>query len=321
MAEYASEKGVKVQTVAGDPPAPFEGQVWYNSSTGSHRVNKGALVSAWATAGSMNTGRYGLGAAGTATSAIAFTGAFPVSGATETYNGTNWTEVNDMSTGRFGVASAGSGTQTSTICFGGETPAGAQALTESWNGTNWTEVNDMNSGREQLGGSGSSNTAALAFGGRTSPPNVTRAFTESWNGTNWTEVNDLNTARISLSGAGTETAALAVSGWAPGAVGSTESWNGTNWTEVNDLGTARYDGALSGNYTEALFYGGNSDQTVTESWNGTNWTEIADLSTGRTLFAGVGTSNISALTAGGQNNPPTSEELTQSGGNQSVASS
>jgi len=86
MADYASEKGVKVQTVAGDPPAPFEGQVWYNSSTGSHRVNKGALVNAWATGGDLNTARANLGGAGTQTSALAFGGQSPISAATEEFN-------------------------------------------------------------------------------------------------------------------------------------------------------------------------------------------------------------------------------------------
>ena len=89
MAEYASEKGVKVQTVAGDPPAPFEGQVWYNSSTGNHRVNKGALVSAWATGGALNTGRQKSASAGTQTAALAFGGGTPYSANTELYNGSS----------------------------------------------------------------------------------------------------------------------------------------------------------------------------------------------------------------------------------------
>jgi hypothetical protein len=38
----------------------------------------------------------------------------------------------------------------------------------SWNGTSWTEVNDLNTARYILGGAGTQ-TAALAFGGFTTP--------------------------------------------------------------------------------------------------------------------------------------------------------
>ena len=41
-----------------------------------------------------------------------------------------------------------------------------------------------------------SQTAAIVFGGRASPPTPTPHRTqvvESWDGANWTEVNDLNT--------------------------------------------------------------------------------------------------------------------------------
>src|SRR6056300_1490251 len=108
MADYASEKGVKVQTVAGDPPAPFEGQVWYNSSTGSHRVSKGPIVGAWATGGNLGTARYALAGAGTQTAALAFGGEGPPNtGATESYNGTSWTEVNDLNTARRQLAGCG----------------------------------------------------------------------------------------------------------------------------------------------------------------------------------------------------------------------
>ena len=38
---------------------------------------------------------------------------------------------------------------------------------------------------------------------------------------------------------------------------------------------------------------------VTESWNGTNWTEVGDLNEARSILAGGGTTNTSALAFGG----------------------
>ena len=66
-------------------------------------------------------------------------------------------------------------------------------------------------------------TAALAFGGEASGPQV--AVTEDWNGTSWTEGNDLNTARQELGAAGTSTVALGFAGAAPDYSAATEEWN------------------------------------------------------------------------------------------------
>jgi len=33
MATYITIKGIEIQTIAGDPANPTEGQVWYNSTT------------------------------------------------------------------------------------------------------------------------------------------------------------------------------------------------------------------------------------------------------------------------------------------------
>jgi len=33
MATYIGIKGIEIQTIAGDPANPVEGQVWYNSTT------------------------------------------------------------------------------------------------------------------------------------------------------------------------------------------------------------------------------------------------------------------------------------------------
>ena len=308
MPDYKVVHGTKVQNFASDPPAPSEGQVWYNTTTNTSKyffVNLGA----WATGNAMNTARATLGGVGTQTAALAFGGRTPPSSdsdLTETYNGTNWTEVNDLNTLR--RLPEGAGTQTAALAFGGRgippdyPPDVLHDNTETWNGTNWTEVNDLNTGRYYLAGCGASNTASLAFGGH--DPGGRSDKTETWNGTNWTEVNNLNKGIDQLGGTGTSTAALAIGGDV-NPNDKTLLWNGTNWTEVNDLNTGRKNAGAAGITTSALASGGGGTPSIvanTETWNGTNWTEVGDLNAAISKAAGAGTT-AAGLSFGG-NNPP-----------------
>ena len=231
MSDYKVVHGAKVQNIAGDPPAPFSGQIWYNDSSNSLKYFFTNLGS-WATGGAMNTARATVGGVGTQTAALAFGGRTGPPSAdadlTEAYNGSAWTEVNDLNTLR--RLPEGAGTSTAALGFGGRgippdyPPDAVHAITETWNGTNWTEVNDMNTARRELSGAGSSNTNALAISGRGKE-------VESWNGTNWTEVGDINNLKNDSGAAGTNTAAIAFGGESP-AAGGTNSDN----TEIFNAG-------------------------------------------------------------------------------------
>jgi len=306
---YGSVTG-GVPQVAGDPPAPAEGDIWYNTNTGAIRLRSKANT--WVTGGNMNTARNSFnGGAGTQTAALIAGGSGPpFSALTESYNGSAWTEVNDLNTARYG--SLMRGVQTSALVAGGvngnaspENPGFTRTgQTESWDGSSWTEVNDLNTARSDTGGAGTDNTSALCVAGKNpaaNPPAGLLALTESWNGTSWTEVNDLNTASEQKTTVGTTTAALAFGGNpGPSNTAQTETWNGTSWTEVNDLNTARGFLGGSGTNTAALAFGGNIPPATasTESWDGTSWTEVNDLSTARFGLAGLGTNTLS-LAAGG----------------------
>ena len=145
MTEYKGIKGGKVQNFDTDPDNPYVGQVWYNQTLGDLRVRATTLTSAWSTGGSLNTGRFTAGAAGTQTAGLAFGGYNPSTAAstvnTEKYDGSTWTEVNNMNTAR--TTLAGSGTQTSALAYGGFS-TDRTGVTESYDGTSWTEVNDLN---------------------------------------------------------------------------------------------------------------------------------------------------------------------------------
>ena len=78
MAEYIGIKGSTIQTIAGDPANPIEGQVWYNSTT-TVLKGSGTFISggAWASGGNVNTALQNLGGCGIQTAAIKFGGYDP----------------------------------------------------------------------------------------------------------------------------------------------------------------------------------------------------------------------------------------------------
>ena len=319
MAEYKGIHGTKVQDYTTDPDNPITGQVWYNETANTIRVQS-FIAAAWASGGNLNTARSLMGSAGIQTAALAFggdSGSPPPAtrdlAVTESYNGTNWTEVADLNASRRRIA--GNGTTTSALATGGFEPPSV-AKVESWNGSSWSETTDLNQARSSAGQAGADNTSSIVFGGA-NPAGALLALTETWNGSAWTEVNDLNTSGYGVTGVGIVTAALASDRANASDVAQTvvESWNGSSWTEVANLNTPRYyaGGSCSGTNTAALYFGGQAPPGVTavnESWNGSSWTEIVDLSIAR---AGAGGSGIqsSALAFGGA--PPymnSTEEFT-----------
>lgn len=299
-----------VPAVASDPSPAAEGDIWYNSSTG--KLKFVAKVGAWASGGNLNQTRYGLGGAGTQTTALVFAGFPNGPGAqTEQYNGSSWTEVNDLNHGRGYVG--GCGTNTAALCFAGNSATIATAtLTESYDGSNWTELGDLNTGRYNIAGMGTS-TSALATGGYIPSGGQFLAINESWNGSSWTEVGDLNTGRQGLTGAGaSNTAAIAIGGGTPSNTGVTESWDGSSWTEVSDLNTARRNHGSVGTSTAAIAFAGQTPPyvTVTELWDGTSWTEVNDMATARGNSGNAGT-KTAALTAGGYDGATPFENATE----------
>ena len=304
MTTYKDIRGTHITTVTTDPPAPVNGQMWYNSTT---QVMKGfteSPVGSWATGGNLNTARYVPGGGGSQTAGIMF-GGQPGGGTsadqTELYNGTNWTEVNDLNTARERSGPAAN-SQTAALCITGVVYPGASlsAANESWNGTSWTEVADVNTSRDGPFGIGTPSAAVI--GGGSAPPNMN--VTETWNGSAWsTSPATLNTGRKDneSGGAGTSTAGIIAGGNNGSVYANTEYWNGSAWSEQNDLNTARSGASLSGGQPAAIFSGGTPPiKANVELWNGSSWSETTDLPTGKRNHAGSKiTGSTSALVFGG----------------------
>ena len=311
MSDYESIHGTRVKYLTSDPTldSSVEGQVWYNSTSGTNKAL--VQIKAFSSGGNLSTGRRAAGAMGTQTAgAIAGGQAAPAYvNNTEEYNGSGWVSGGNINTTRAFVNNGTVGTQTAGLIFGGEPnpPQTDLANTEEYNGTSWSEQNDLNTARRDLGGCGIQ-TAALAFGGTSSPT----AVTELYDGSSWTtSPGTLNTGRASSVGAGTQTAALAIGG--PSTV--VESWDGSSWTNGPSL-NFQLDGSAgaSGTSTDTLVFGGRKPPGTTlvdssEQYDGSTWVTTPDMSTARRELMGMGTAQ-SGLACGGFT-PPTFSAATE----------
>ena len=118
MATYKEIFGQNIQVVSSDPANPNVGQLWYNTTSQELKGYKQVIGNAWSTGGNLNTARINLAGSGIQTAGLAFGGNIPpLTGATESYNGSTWTtSPNTLNTSR--QALAGAGTQTSALAFG-----------------------------------------------------------------------------------------------------------------------------------------------------------------------------------------------------------
>ena len=309
MATYEEIYGKRVDVLDADPTlsSAYEGQVWYNSTTGTLKTVVSSA--AWSSSSSMITGREWLAGMGTQTSALAAGGyALPPTkyALSEEYNGSGWATGGTMNTARGELA--GGGTQTAGLIAGGDVLPGASNAAETYNGATWTNAPSLNTARFGLGAAKEgTTTAALVFGGGSSD------VSEEFNGTSWTEGENLNTARNGLPGscAGTQTAALATGGSPFVAV--CEEYNGASWATVNSLNTARQQAGGGGSQTTAFVAGGqtppNTKVTATETYDGTTWTTSpATLGTAMYANAGAG-NNTTGLSFGGDPQISSTEEL------------
>ena len=316
MATYSTIKGFTIQSLSSDPPAPQEGQVWYNTAS---TVLKGYGLSvpggAWSAGNTMNTGRaYGGGAGATIDTSLAFGGSTPGGNTVnnESYNGTVWAEENNLVDALQGQMAAG--TQTSAFSTAGKSP-GQTTNSELWDGTSWTEEADCNTARNLGGGAGTSTAAVIFSGGVWNEP-AKHKLTELWNGTSWTEVGNLVDAHMTNVGSFglSSTACMCVSGYTypPGAPDVTtfvEEWNGTSWTENTAIPTGAHYLVGNGSVSSGFMAGGQTPANIanTQFWNGSAWSELADLPIA--IAAGTASQNSPSsqgLYAGGSPGPDTS---------------
>ena len=129
MATYEEIYGKRVKEFDSDPTleSSYEGQVWYDKSSG---VLKSVVAfDAWSSSSSLGSARYDAGGTtGDYTNALLIAGystAFHAN--VEVWNGSSWTETTDISTAKADLEGAGTGT--AGIAFGGRTPPNSLSAT------------------------------------------------------------------------------------------------------------------------------------------------------------------------------------------------
>ena len=291
MATYEEIYGKRVKEFDSDPTleSSYEGQVWYDKSSG---VLKSVIASdAWSSTAPLIQSRDSAGGAGIQTAAMIFGGRNEVDGGptggpnaayslTEEYNGTGYSTGGALVQGRQGLS--GAGTQTAGLGVGGYHPPspGPKSLVEEYDGSSWSEVTNQPTATFGQGSAGTQ-TAAVVFGGRGGPGSTWTNATYEYDGTNWTTGGAMGTARV-LKGAatGTQTAALAIGGdLTPpgGATNKVEEYDGTSFSEVNAAPANIQVNMVSGIQTSALSFGGNISPYTTQTfkYDGTNFTASA----------------------------------------------
>jgi hypothetical protein len=296
MSDYESIHGKRVNFLSSDPTlsASYEGQVWYNSTSGTNK----ALVQlkAFSSGANIPTQFYYPGGVGGQTDTLGIAGVGPSPQPAHNlcieYGGNSWRSQPNLNTNR--RAPYTFGTSTSCVCSGGDYSPSSPTLTqatEEWDGSSWTSVTNMPNNQGSFGAASGTLTAGIVYGGYGNPQS-TSAKTVSYDGTNWTDLpspgSDVNNARdFTRGGGGTQTAAI-FSGGNP-ATGATETFDGSSWSEQNNMVLDRYGAGFIGTQTNGLYAGGAGvpagRTAVTEEWDGSVWTTCpASLSTARRIY-------------------------------------
>jgi hypothetical protein len=311
MTTYKEIFGKYVKNYSSDPSFDAEGQVWYNTTSGTF---KSVVASAaWSSGSPGIQARRLTGGTGTQTAALAMGGVGPnptVFNNTEEYNGSGWSTGANYPTLVFSAAA--SGTQTAALIFGGSVPSPAYTTAaNTYNGSTYASAGSLNTGRASSSNNIGTQTASLAAGGGEPLSNAS----EEYNGTSWTSGNSINTARQGIGAGGIQTAAFIAGGEGPGSVqtAASEEYDGTSWVTGNSLNTARYFLSGTGPQTAGIVFTGGepANSNKTETYNGTSWTTAPTLSTARSGGMGAGTSNSSALAAFGSTGPTALLSITE----------
>ena len=312
MTTYKQIFGKPVKILSSDPANEAEGQVWYNSTSGTFKSV--VSIGAWSSGSNLLTGRRGARNIGTQASSLFVSGNLVGPPGTtltvivEEYNGSGWSSSPSVSNAVYGFSNAG--TSTAGLKAGGFYPPINN--TEEYDGSSWTGGGALNQARGTVSGAGTQ-TAGLAFGGRGTPDTTYRANAEEYNGSAWANVNAMPTASGDNIGGGIQTSAISAGGENPTLLSNVFEYDGTNWTTGTSLPAGNSDAAGSGSgSTDFLVFGGTvSPNTTSLKYDGSAWTATASLATGRRSLAGSGSPSSASIAAGGApvtNNGTNTEE-------------
>ena len=294
MATYQDIKGLRVKYLSADPSNIADGEVWYNTTSGTLKAQ--VLKESTSSANNMNTGRYAIGSAGTLTAGLAAAGdLFPSpsrgSNATEEYDGTSWASANNVGTGRSFFASCG--TQTAAIGSTGYPFSGpTTTATEEYNGASWSSGTAVPTACEGGNQFGIQTASIFIEGGLSGPSYPSSAYTQT--GGAWTSIPSLNNDKnYGAMTNGTTAAGISVGGGNP-QQDHVEEWDGTSWAASTAFPTANYNAAGNSCGTQtAMSVAGGTPGTQITIWDGSAWSispaSLATSRSGRPASAGTST--------------------------------
>ena len=302
MANYKDISGLKIKSVSSDPSNLNEGEMWYNSTSGSLKVAP-FVAGTWSSGGTIPQIVRGGGSGGVQTASW-IAGGLQYPGDTKnkawTYDGSSWSSAEDIPANYFVGGSCGPAT--AGLLWDGIGSYGPGTATYEWDGTNWTAGGSLPAigpgGSQADSGAGVGQTAAVALGGIGDPPPATSDRMMAYNGSSWSTDESMPAGRAGASSDGPNTAIWAAGG--PGTDSTSIEYDGSSWT-ASGATVYAMPGTSSGNgwgpQTSAIIGGGsNSTPTATQSqlYNGTSWTSGTNMSVARNNAA------MSTKTAGSQ---------------------
>ena len=324
MATYEEIYGKRVKEFDSDPTleSSYEGQVWYDKSSGT--LKSVVAFASWTSASNMISAKTDGGSLPGSPSTYGLAGGGSTNGSwtgvvnnTFSWNGSGWASEPNMNVARNSVR--GDGTSTSALFVGGIRPPAATYSNEveSWNGSSWTAETAYPQAINQTSVAGTE-TAAVSAGGydyAAAPSTGGRTReTFEYNGSSWTAQNNKPFGASNMGSAGTQTASIFFGGFgqpgdgtAPASpssnpLSSAEEYDGTNWTTAASLNVAKYGITGSGNQTDAGGVGGHPYLNTFERYDGSSWTQSATLATGRTtsFSGGLPASTDGSFVGGGK---------------------
>jgi hypothetical protein len=290
MATYKGISGFNIKSLATDPSNLLEGEIWYNSTSGTLKVAP-LVASAWASGGALsNPTKSSNSSFGSTPAGVMVGGTAPpgsISANTELYDGTTWTANPNACPFSIGYGTGG-GPQTAGIVCSGETPPGSGTATAKFDGSAWTSAPSRSTGTTSAVGIGSQ-TSFIQVGGET--PSYTTAV-ETFNGSAWATESNSYPAGFSQGFGGGTAAAAVIGGGTPNPSGASNTWDGSAWTAAPVMLAVRYRGAYAGTSTDAFQIGGynspSGGHTDTTVFNGTTWGTNPSTATGSSGSAGAG---------------------------------
>jgi len=309
MAEYREIQGAAVQSLASST-GTIEGQIWYDNVNNVFKLESFRAAGAWASSGTMNTGRNQVSGLGTLTAGLAAGTQSPEPNQvlTEEYDGSTWSVGGNLNDGRADLNTFG--VQTAGIAAAGDdfpNPARATTAAEEYNGSAWTSINPTVGGSYEGGSAAAmgTQTSGLIVGGRNSSAVTYTNATQEYDGTSFSSgTNYPSITQGSMLFGESLTTAISAGGDSPGGIlTGAFSYDGSTWTSINAPTDSRYVGVGSGTSTVGLIFGGAGgspdSRTQTETFDGTCFAADTNMANPRANLAGGKVSGTSTWAAGG----------------------